>query len=85
MNIIDFYFKELRQNNNLMTELEFYLAKEYKNLKLKKTDVANKLEITLPTLTAKTNNPLKLTIENLQALKNIGINIQPILKSAKLL
>ena len=85
MSIYELYLKELRQKNISMSEFEFYLANERKSLKPKKSDVAQKLDITLPTLTAKTNNPKKLTLENLIGLKELGINIEPILKTFKLL
>ena len=54
-------------------------------LKLRKTDVANSLEMTMPTLNSKVKEPEKLTLKDLSNLLGLGfrINILKILEEIK--
>lgn len=80
MNQFEYYFKEIRQKQISMEEIEFYISKELKRLNLKKSDLADRLGITMPTLKSKINNPQKFTILDLIVMRNHKIDIEPFIK-----
>lgn len=64
-----------------MKKFEIEFTTNLRSLKLKKKDVAEKLDMTLPTLSSKILNPSKLTMQDLHNLLIIGfkINLETIL------
>jgi hypothetical protein len=49
---------------------------ELDRLGLKKKDVAKKLEMTMPTLNSKIENPITLTIKDIQNLKQLEFKLE---------
>lgn len=55
-----------------MSEFEFEFINESKRLNLKRLEVAGKMDVTMPTLKSKLNNPSKLTFGDAKALVTMG-------------
>lgn len=56
-------------------EFEVSFLRELDRLKLNKKDVANKLQISRPTLNSKIQNPDKLTVRDLRLLGELNLEI----------
>lgn len=64
-----------------MTNFEIDFTTNLRSLKLKKKDVAKKLDMTLPTLSSKVQRPEKITLLDIHNLLQLGftINLKTIL------
>jgi len=58
-----------------ISEFEIEFIDDLRRLGLKKKDVAEKLEMTMPTLNSKIQNPDTLTVKDLSNLKELEFNL----------
>lgn len=63
---------------SFISEFEIEFIDDLRRLGLKKKDVAEKLEMTMPTLNSKIQNPDTLTIKDLSNLKELEFNLKSI-------
>jgi hypothetical protein len=63
---------------SFISEFEIEFIDDLRRLGLKKKDVAEKLEMTMPTLNSKIQNPDTLTIKDLSNLKELEFNLKTI-------
>ena len=61
-----------------ISEFEIEFIDDLRRLGLKKKDVAEKLEMTMPTLNSKIQNPDTLTVKDLNNLKELEFNLETI-------
>jgi hypothetical protein len=61
-----------------ISEFEIEFIDDLRRLGLKKKDVAEKLEMTMPTLNSKIQNPDTLTVKDLSNLKELEFNLETI-------
>ena len=61
-----------------ISEFEIEFIDDLRRLGLKKKDVAEKLEMTMPTLNSKIQNPATLTVKDLSNLKELEFNLETI-------
>tara|TARA_R110002050_G_scaffold300479_1_gene470095 strand:+ start:2381 stop:2593 length:213 start_codon:yes stop_codon:yes gene_type:complete len=61
-----------------ISEFEIEFIDDLRRLGLKKKDVAEKLEMTMPTLNSKIQNPDTLTVKDLSNLKQLEFNLETI-------
>ncbi len=61
-----------------ISEFEIEFIDDLRRLGLKKKDVAEKLEMTMPTLNSKIQNPDTLTVKDLSNLKELEFNFKTI-------
>jgi len=61
-----------------ISEFEIEFIDDLRRLGLKKKDVAEKLEMTMPTLNSKIQNPDSLTVKDLSNLKELEFNLETI-------
>ncbi len=60
---------------SFISEFEIEFIDDLRRLGLKKKDVAEKLEMTMPTLNSKIQNPDTLTVKDLSNLKELEFNL----------
>ena len=65
--------------SDFISRFEIEFIDNVRRLSLKKKDVADKLEITMPTLNSKIKNPDTLTVKDLRNLKELEFNLKSIL------
>lgn len=63
---------------SFINEFEIEFIDDLRRLGLKKKDVADKLEMTMPTLNSKIQNPDTLTVKDLSNLKELEFNLETI-------
>lgn len=63
---------------SFISEFEIEFIDDLRRLCLKKKDVAEKLEMTMPTLNSKIQNPDTLTVKDLSNLKELEFNLETI-------
>jgi len=63
---------------SFISEFEIEFIDDLRRLGLKKKDVAEKLEMTMPTLNSKIQNPDTLTVKDLSNLKELEFNLETI-------
>jgi len=61
---------------SFINEFEIEFIDDLRRLGLKKKDVADKLEMTMPTLNSKIQNPDTLTIKDLSNLKQLEFKLE---------
>ena len=61
-----------------ISEFEIEFIDDLRRLGLKKKDVAEKLEMTMPTPNSKIQNPDSLTVKDLSNLKELEVNLETI-------
>jgi|TARA_R100001460_G_scaffold42551_3_gene78692 hypothetical protein len=61
---------------SFISEFEIEFIDDLRRLGLKKKDVAEKLEMTMPTLNSKIQNPDTLTIKDLSNLKELEFKLE---------
>lgn len=85
MNQYEYYFKEIREKNFDMSEVEFYFKRELKKANVQASDIAEDLGVSMPTLKSKIANPNKIDLRTLSVMKKRGIDINPFIKVIDLL
>lgn len=65
--------------SDFISRFEIEFIDNVRRLSLKKKEVADKLEITMPTLNSKIKNPDTLTVKDLRNLKELEFNLKSIL------
>jgi hypothetical protein len=65
--------------SDFISKFEIEFIDNVRRLSLKKKEVADKLEITMPTLNSKIKNPDTLTVKDLRNLKELEFNLKSIL------
>ena len=68
--------------SDFITEFEIEFIDNIRRLGLKKKDVANKLEMTMPTLNSKIKNPQTLNLKDIENLKELNFNLKTILNES---
>ena len=66
------------KTQTFISEFEIEFIDDLRRLGLKKKDVAEKLEMTMPTLNSKIQNPDTLTVKDLSNLKELEFNLETI-------
>jgi hypothetical protein len=61
-----------------MNEFEIHFINEIKRLNIRKLDVLECLDITLPTLNSKIKEPGRFTVDDLNKLKKLNFNLKPL-------
>lgn len=61
---------------SFISEFEIEFIDNLRRLSLKKKDVCNKLEMTMPTLNSKIQNPETFTVKDLNNLKELEFNLE---------
>ena len=59
-----------------MNEFEMEFINDLKRLGLKRYEVANKLEMTMPTLKSKLKQPNKMTLRDVEVLQSLGFQLK---------
>ena len=65
--------------SDFITEFEIEFIDNIRRLGLKKKDVADKLEMTMPTLNSKIKNPQTLNFKDIENLKELNFNLKTII------
>jgi|TARA_R100001082_G_scaffold14456_1_gene7411 hypothetical protein len=68
--------------SDFITEFEIEFIDNIRRLGLKKKDVADKLEMTMPTLNSKIKNPQTLNLKDIENLKELNFNLKTILNES---
>jgi hypothetical protein len=59
-----------------MNEFEMEFINDLKRLGLKRYEVADKLEMTMPTLKSKLKQPNKMTLRDVEVLQSLGFQLK---------
>ena len=59
-----------------MNEFEMEFINDLKRLGLKRYEVADKLEMTMPTLKSKLKQPKKMTLRDVEVLQSLGFHLK---------